>query len=428
MSVAVTERSMASVRGAAACPLRRSGLEWSTVICGVALAVLTATDGTPGWQAARMLVVATVTAAAVIIEVTSPPRWRGRVAVIAGVPALAVAIGFSPYLAKGGPPLVRAATLLLAVAAIGLTAGGTAAATRGRRLHRRLATGVAVGVVTALVVFVTSPAVAATNVPRPDIDATPTDVGLAYQDVRLRTDDGVTLAGWYVPSANRAGIVLLHGAGSTRSDVLAHAAVLNGAGFGVLMVDARGHGDSGGRAMDFGWHGDRDIAAATAYLAARPDVDARRIGAVGMSMGGEEALGATATNDVLRAVVAEGATARGAPDEAWLSDRYGIRGAVQEQLERVQDRVTDVLTDASVPASLRAAVATSGRTRSLLISAGNEPDEGHAASYIAAAAPDRVETWAVEGAGHADGLEVAPEAWAARVVAFLTDALLLPPR
>ena len=109
-----------------------------------------------------------------------------------------------------------------------------------------------------------------------------------------------------------------------------------------------------------------------------------------MSMGGEEAIGATATNHLLRAVVAEGATARAAPDEAWLSDRYGVRGALQEQLERVQDWVTDALTDASVPTSIRAAVEASGRTRYLLITAGNEPDEGHAAAHVAAAAPDRV--------------------------------------
>jgi uncharacterized protein len=190
------------------------------------------------------------------------------------------------------------------------------------------------------------------------------------------------------------------------------------------MVDARGHGDSGGRAMDFGWHGDDDIAAATAYLATRPDVDADRIGAVGLSMGGEEAIGATATNRLLRAVVAEGATARTAADEAWLSDRYGARGAVQEQLERVQDWVSDILTDASVPTSLRGAVAASGRTRYLLITAGNEPDEGSAAAYVSAESPERVATWTVDDAGHTEGLDVAPEEWTDRVVTFLTDTLL----
>jgi RNA polymerase sigma factor (sigma-70 family) len=52
-------------------------------------------------------------------------------------------------------------------------------------------------------------------------------------------------------------------------------------------------------------------------------------------MGGEEAIGASGANAVLHAVVAEGATARIAADEAWLSDEYGLRGWVQEQLESV---------------------------------------------------------------------------------------------
>ena len=63
-------------------------------------------------------------------------------------------------------------------------------------------------------------------------------------------------------------------------------------GYGVLLLDARGHGDSGGRAMDLGWFGDLDVTAAVDHLAARDDVDPDRIGAVGMSMGGEEAGGA----------------------------------------------------------------------------------------------------------------------------------------
>jgi dienelactone hydrolase len=279
-------------------------------------------------------------------------------------------------------------------------------------------------ILTALVVFVVSPAVAATNVPRSEVGETPASVGLGYQDVTLQTGDRVSLAGWYIPSDNGAALVLLHGAGSTRSSVLPQAAELADAGFGVLLVDARGHGDSGGRAMDFGWYGDADIAAATAYLAERPDVDTDRIGAVGLSMGGEEAIGATGGNPLLRAVVAEGATARRASDEAWLSDRYGVRGAVQELLERVQDGVTDVLTEASPPMSMRAAVEASGSTRFLLITAGDEPDEGHAAAHVASGAPDRVQTWTVPDAGHTKGLAVARQAWTDRVVAFLTQSLL----
>jgi pimeloyl-ACP methyl ester carboxylesterase len=269
-----------------------------------------------------------------------------------------------------------------------------------------------------------APAVAATNVPRPALGPAPVAVGLAYDDVSLTTTDAARLAGWYVPSANRAAVVLLHGAGSTRSDVLDQAAVLARAGFGVLMVDARGHGGSGGRAMDFGWQGDADIAAATRYLAARPDVDAGQVGLVGVSMGGEEAIGASRSDELVRAVVAEGATARVAADEAWLSEVYGLRGLLQEQLERAQDWVTDALTSASPPTALRAAVEHAPDVRYLLITAGNVPDEGHAAAYIAGGAPARVETWTVRGAGHGGGLRAAPDEWAARVVTFLERTLL----
>jgi dienelactone hydrolase len=310
-----------------------------------------------------------------------------------------------------------------AVAGVVLTMAGTALATRGRRAIRRIAAGAGTVLLAAVVTFIVGPAVAATNVPRPEVGATPAGKGLVYESVTMTSDDGVRLAGWYLASTNHAAVVLLHGAGSTRSGILDEAAVLAAHGFGVLMIDARGHGDSGGRAMDFGWHGDADIAAATGFLAERPDVDSHRIGLVGMSMGGEEALGASATNQLIRAVVAEGATARSAADEAWLSDEFGFRGLVQEPLERLQDVVTDALTDASVPTSSRAAVETSGDTRYLLITAGNEADEGHAAAYVAAGAPSRVDIWTVRDAGHTGGLQTQPQEWEAHVIAFLTDSL-----
>jgi hypothetical protein len=47
------------------------------------------------------------------------------------------------------------------------------------------------------------------------------------------------------------------------------------------------------------------------------------------------------------------------------------------------------------------------------------PDEGHAAEFIASAAPDRVEIWAVPDAGHTDGLATDPDGWEQRVITFL---------
>ena len=228
-----------------------------------------------------------------------------------------------------------------------------------------------------VVMWSVSQAVAVTNSPRTSVgDTTPADIGLPYRDVEFETADGVTLSGWYVPSSNGAAIVLLHGAGSTRSSVLDHAAVLARHGYGVVLFDARGHGRSGGRAMDFGWYGDHDTSAAVTFLRSQPDVDDGRIAAVGMSMGGEEAIGAAAADARIRAVVAEGATNRVSGDKAWLSDQYGWRGAIQERIEWLTYSTADLLTDADPPISLHDAVAAAAPRPLLLIAAGNVDDRG----------------------------------------------------
>jgi pimeloyl-ACP methyl ester carboxylesterase len=424
VAIALHESSGASTVAATRLQLRPGRLEVAAGVGGIALAILVGLDGSPVWQAVRVFSIGATTAGLLVALVRGSARWRGRLAVLAGVPAVAIAVGFSPHWAKGGPLPIRGSAALLAAAGLTLVTGGTAVATRERRWWRRVGAILVVLVATGMVTFIAAQAVAATNVPKAEIGATPASVGLEYADVALRTSDGVDLAGWYVESSNRAAVVLLHGAGSTRSNVLDEAATLAAAGFGVLMVDARGHGESDGRAMDFGWHGDADIAAATAYLATRSDVDRTRIGAVGMSMGGEEAVGASGGNQLIRAVVAEGASARNAADEAWLSEQYGARGALQEQIERVQDWITDVLTSASVPSSLRDGVEASGDTRYLLITAGRMPNEADSATHVAAGAPDRVATWNVPGAGHTGGLATAPDEWRDRVVGFLSAVLL----
>lgn len=58
----------------------------------------------------------------------------------------------------------------------------------------------------------------------------------------------------------------------------------------------------------------QDLGAAVDFLAAQPAMEAGRIGALGFSMGGEEAIGAQGADDRTAAVVAEGATVRVAGD------------------------------------------------------------------------------------------------------------------
>jgi pimeloyl-ACP methyl ester carboxylesterase len=343
---------------------------------------------------------------------------------VAGCVLTSIGTGIGlPHLAKEGLGLwsgVGLVALVLGVAMLGLGLVGLARSVAG--WWRLLAVPV-VALVAVVVVYVLTVPLAVTVVPHSDLGSrTPASVGLDYREVTLPSDDGVELSAWYVPSGSGAAVVLLHGAGSTKSSVLDHASVLARHGYGVLLLDARGHGDSTGRAMDWGWYGDADVDAAVTFLAGADGVDPDRIAAVGMSMGGEEAVGALGTDPRLRAVVAEGVTGRSAADLQWLSEAYGWRGRLTEAVQASQTAVADLLTAADAPTTLRAAAAEAGARPMLLVGAGNKPDEQRAAADIRSASPDNVQVWVVPGSGHTGGLRTSPEAWEARVVGFLDAA------
>ncbi|WP_327004422.1 lysophospholipase [Dactylosporangium sp. NBC_01737] len=402
----------------------RDVLTVAVVAVGGSIGVLTGRDGTPIWQGVRVLITVAATAAAICVIRRGADWLCGLIAFLTGVAAAATGAGFGlPHLAKTGWSAVTLAGLAaLGAGAVLLVAGAGIVV---RRTHRwwRLLVAPALLAVVYVSLWSGVQAVAATNVPATAIgSATPADRGRTYQDVRLQTPDGVRLSGWYLPSTNRAAVLLVHGAGSTRSDVLAHAVVLSGHGYGVLLFDARGHGRSGGRAMDFGWYGDEDLAGAVAFLQSRADVDSDRIAAIGMSMGGEEAIGAAATNTGIRAVIAEGATTRIAADKAFLPDVYGVNGWIQQRVDALTTVCTDQLTDAGPPVTLRAAASAAAPRQFLLITAGDVPDEAHAARHIQRGNAN-VQLWEVPNTGHTKALSTHPDEWEQRVVAFLTGTL-----
>jgi len=53
------------------------------------------------------------------------------------------------------------------------------------------------------------------------LDRTPHDAGITdYRDVTFISEDGITLGGWYIPSRNGAAVILAHGFGGNRLDLL----------------------------------------------------------------------------------------------------------------------------------------------------------------------------------------------------------------
>jgi pimeloyl-ACP methyl ester carboxylesterase len=398
----------------------RAGL----VLVTAGLTVIVGGDGSAVWRIVRALAVLAVSVAA----------WRGldarrlvRIATATGIGLVAVPIGVG----IGLPHAVKTGWSGYTLAGLATLFGGllllTCASVWWCQPARPLwwvPRAVAMLVACALATWTLGQAVAATNAPPTTLDAgTPADLGLEYRDVVFPAADGVLLSGWYVPSRNDAAVVLLHGAGSTRSDVLEHAVVLARHGYGVLLYDARGHGLSEGRAMDFGWYGDSDVAGAVDYVLQVSGVDPQRIAVVGMSMGGEQAIGAAASIPELSAVVAEGATNRVAGDKGWLSDEFGWRGSISEGVEATTYWFTDLLTDADPPITLRQAVRVAAPTPVLLIAGGDVAEELHAADYISQGSPTTVEVWVAPETGHTQALRVHPAEWERRVISFLDGAL-----
>ena len=73
-------------------------------------------------------------------------------------------------------------------------------------------------------------------------------------------------------SKNGAAVVLVHGGGGDRTGPLAHAALLRRNGYGVLVYDSRGRGESEGTPNAWGWGWEKDVDGALAFLA-RDDVE-----------------------------------------------------------------------------------------------------------------------------------------------------------
>lgn len=125
--------------------------------------------------------------------------------------------------------------------------------------------------------------------PSKEVKASPQDTGLSYEDVYLKTEDGVRINGWFV-RGGRAGTTLLyfHGNAGNISHRLEKLELFHNMGLNVFILDYRGYGRSSGHPSEKGLY--LDALAAYAYLLERPDVDPDRIVAYGVSLGGAVAV------------------------------------------------------------------------------------------------------------------------------------------
>jgi fermentation-respiration switch protein FrsA (DUF1100 family) len=150
-----------------------------------------------------------------------------------------------------------------------------------------------------------------THPPRYPLNIPPSVFRADYESVSFSTEDGIVLKGWLVKPANPASrspsIIICHGVGANKSDFTGLAVALSKRGYYALLFDFRAHGESGGSRSSLGYHEQKDVAAALAFLKARPGIDPKRIGIYGFSLGASTAILAAAASPAFSAIVVDSA-------------------------------------------------------------------------------------------------------------------------
>jgi fermentation-respiration switch protein FrsA (DUF1100 family) len=381
----------------------------------------------PGTSATDHLVGGLVPLAVLALAAIAYPRmragWRAVTALVVGMFGLGAASEAWYYTREVGASGDDYTGLLCIPAGVTLLGVGVVTLWRSRRLDERLPRrygrraliGVAGLVVSLVVVYPLVTSYGQTHIGRAVVPEP--HLGAAVEEVSFTTEDGLRLEGWYVPSKNRSAVIAFPG----RKGPQAAARMLIRHGYGVLLFDRRGEGDSQGDPNAIGWNGDRDIKAAIAFLRERPDVDPDRIGGFGLSVGGELMLETAAETDELKAVVSDGAGIRSVR-EASLASPSAMALAVP--VWSGITAATAVFSDDAPPPNLNDLVDRIAPRAVFFIYAerGQGGEELSKDYYESAKAPKSV--WEVPDATHTGGIDARPREYERRMIGFFDTALL----
>jgi len=230
---------------------------------------------------------------------------------------------------------------------------------------------------------------------------------------------GFHLAGWYIPSKDRAAVVITHGTNGDRASMLAETRLLAAAGFGVLSFDWPGLGESEGP-IRWGAEAKDALSAAIDWLAARPDVDPNRIGGLGFSVGGFVLTQVAAKDRRLRAVVIEAAPT---DFDAYVSVHYAKWGFLSKWPARWALRDSGLF---SADSALRLIGEISPRPLFIIAQTGDpEIPESMTRKLDEAARPPK-QLWLMSGARHGAYEESAGKEYERRLREFFEDNLVKP--
>ncbi len=346
---------------------------------------------------------------------------QATLALLTGFLGLLIATEAVHYTREHGPEGDDFTGLLSIPAGLALVALGAVTLWQSRRRNghrawrygRRALVTAGVAVVGFIVLFPVAFSYAITHAARAYVPEA--ELGVPHEDVEFTTSDGLQLKGWYIRSKNGAAVISFPGRASSQE----RAKFLAKHGYGVLLFDRRGEGESEGDPNLLGWQGERDIHAAVEFLQRQPDVDPQRIGGIGLSVGGEMMIEAAAESTELKAIVSEGASARSHRDDLANGSRFDyVVGSA------IFSAATSVFTSDLPPADLKSLVPKAHGAVFFIYGEKGQPAEEPANTGFYKVAHQPKEIWEVPGSGHMAGTKAQPKEYERRVVSFFNRHLL----
>jgi fermentation-respiration switch protein FrsA (DUF1100 family) len=248
--------------------------------------------------------------------------------------------------------------------------------------------------------------------------ATPASIGLVYTEVELRSTDGVRLSAWWVPvEGSSQAAVLVPGWGGSKFDehLLQTVPVYHNAGYGVLLLDLRAQGESGGARRTLGYREVRDLRGALAWLQRR----GYALGQVmlhGWSMGGATVLRAAPGTGVAAVVEEAGYADLPLLLKGKIPEFVRFGGILEPAILLAGRLFPDFDPWDVVPKREAAALADEGVPLFIIHSIEDDIVPYEQASILAAAYPE-ASLWKLQDYGHVEAYEH-PE-YAQRLRAFL---------
>ena len=243
-----------------------------------------------------------------------------------------------------------------------------------------------------------------------------------YEDVSLRTSDGLNLKGWFFPVRGDRAAILIHGRHANRAEYqgrLEHIAdFLIAEGYSVLLFDLRGHGDSDGKRFSLGQYERLDVASAIDFVAGRGFAE-KRIALLGISLGAGTAIQELLLHPNVGALVSDSSYSDAftevqevLPQEGgvpgWFTPGVFLMTRIAFGLDGDQVRPIEVVRAHPERAILFIHCDTDGLIRV------HQAEDLRAASANSASA-----LWIAHGCEHAAASDMYPAEYRMRVVAFL---------